>query len=88
MELTNSLYYAELKLLTSYCNTCLDGRMKDKLMLFLFKKTLYENAIELDLQEDAAKYYDEILNLLDMKTCNCNINNCKCCENGYCQLCK
>ena len=56
-------------------------------MMFLFKKTLYDNATTLGLTEDAEQYYDEMLSLLDMTTCNCNINT-KTCENGYCQLCK
>lgn len=87
MEMNDSLYYAEVKLLKKYCNNCLDNKMKDKIMLFLLKKTLYENAIELGLTEDANQYYDEMLNLLDMKTCNCtNTNNN--CENGVCRICK
>ena len=83
MEMNESLYYAEIKLLTTYCHNCLDN----KIMMFLFKKTLYDNATTLGLTEDAEQYYDEMLSLLDMNTCNCNINT-KTCENGYCQLCK
>lgn len=83
-----SLYYAEIKLLTTYCQNCLDNKMKDKLMMFLFKKTLYDNAVELGFTEDAEKYYNEMLNLLDMKTCNCNINTKNACENGTCSICK
>lgn len=86
MEMNDSLYYAEVKLLKKYCNNCLDNKMKDKIMLFLLKKTLYDNAIELGLTSDASQYYDEMLNLLDMKTCDCtNPNNC---ENGVCRICK
>ena len=87
MEMNESLCYAEIKLLTTYCHNCLDNKMKDKIMMFLFKKTLYDNATTLGLTEDAEQYYDEMLSLLDMTTCNCNINT-KTCENGYCQLCK
>lgn len=87
-ELNESLYLAEVKLLTTYCKTCLDGRMKDKIMLFLLKNTLYENAKALGFTGDADRYYDEMLNLLDLKTCNCNINDCKDCKNGCCELCK
>lgn len=87
MKINDSLYNAEVKLLKKYCNNCLDNKMKDKIMLFLLKKTLYENAIELGLTDDANQYYDEMLNLLDMKTCNCtNANNN--CENGVCRICK
>ena len=85
-----SLYYAEVKLLTTYCQNCLDNKMKEKIMMFLLKKTLYENALALDLTEDADIYYKEMLNLLDMRTCNCNIgcNTCNNCQNGSCSICK
>lgn len=85
-----SLYYAEVNLLTTYCHSCLDNKMKEKIMMFLFKKTLYDNALELGLTDDADQYYKEMLNILDMRTCNCNIicNNCKNCENGSCSICK
>lgn len=87
-EINESLYYAEVKLLTRYCHNCLDNKMKDRIMMFLFKKTLYDNAVELDLEEDAKQYYIEMLNLLGMRTCKCTINDCKTCKNGYCELCK
>lgn len=80
-----SLYYAEVKLLTKYCHSCLDNKMKERLMLFLMKNTLYENAIELGLEDDAAMYYSEMLNLLDMKNCNCSITN-NTCTNGNCTI--
>lgn len=78
-----SLYYAEIKLLTTYCQACLDNKMKQKLMMFLMKYTLWQNAISLGFEEDAEKYYSEMLVLLDMKSCNRKPN----CENGYCALC-
>lgn len=83
-----SLYYAEVKLLTTYCNSCLDNKMKDKLTMFLFKHMLWDNATKLGFTEDAEMYYNEMLNLLDMRTCKCSINNKNCCENGTCSICK
>lgn len=88
MEKNESLYYAEVKLLTKYCQNCLDNKMKDLIMMFLFKKTLFEQATELGLTEDADMYYKEMLNMLDMRTCNCNINTQNCCKNGCCSVCK
>lgn len=88
MEMNESLYYAEIKLLTTYCHNCLDNKMKDKIMMFLFKKTLYDSATTLNLADDAEQYYNEMLNLLDMRTCNCTIDDCKNCKDGYCELCK
>jgi hypothetical protein len=90
-EITESLYFAEIKLLTTYCSNCLDSKMKDKLMLFLLKKTLYDNAVELGFSADAENYYKEMLNLLDLRTCGCDItkgSTCKTCANGTCELCK
>lgn len=87
-DIAESLYYAELKLLKRYCQSCLDNKMKDKIMMFLFKKTLYENATTLGLTEDADRYYNEMLNLLDLRTCPCSKSECKNCANGYCELCK
>ena len=48
-----SLYLAEVKLLTRYCHNCLDNKMKERIMMFLFKKELYDNATKLGLTEDA-----------------------------------
>lgn len=85
-----SLYLAEVKLLTRYCHNCLDNKMKERIMMFLFKKELYDNATKLGLTEDAEMYYKEMLNLLGMRTCNCtiNCNTCKNCSNGLCTICK
>ena len=88
MEMNESLYYAEIKLLTTYCHNCLDNKINDKIMMFLFKKTHYDNATTLNLADDAEQYYNEMLNLLDMRTCNCTIDDCKNCKDGYCELCK
>ena len=49
---------------------------------------LYDNAITLQLEDDAKQYFDEMMNLLDLKTCNCTINDCNNCKDGYCRLCK
>lgn len=85
--MNESLYNAEVKLLTNYCKPCLDDGTKDKILMFLFKNTLYENALALDLTEDAEQYYTEMLNLLDLRTCVCDIN-CNTCKNGNCSICK
>lgn len=87
-DINESLYYAEIKLLTKYCHNCLDNKMKNKLIMFVFKKMLYDNATTLGLTEDATRYYNEMLNLLDLRTCECSISNCKTCEDGFCELCK
>ena len=56
--------------------------------MFLLKKTLYDNAVELQLEDDAKQYFNEMMNILDLRTCNCTINDCKNCTDGYCRLCK
>lgn len=84
--MNESLYFAQIKLLTTYCQSCLDNKMKQKLMMFLFKYTLWQNATDLGFEEDAEKYYNELLILLNMKTCDVKCE-CKPCANGYCELC-
>ena len=42
----------------------------------------------MNLADDAEQYYNEMLNLLDMRTCNCTIDDCKNCKDRYCELCK
>lgn len=88
--MTDTIYYAEVKLLKNYCQNCLDNKMKERIMMLLFKNTLYENATDLGLTDDAEMYYNEMLNLLDIKTCNCTINckTCNNCCNGICSICK
>lgn len=81
-----SLYYAQIKLLTTYCQACLDNKMKQKIMMFLLKDTLRKNAIALGFTEDAERFNNELLTLLNMKSCNCS-PACKTCTNGYCELC-
>lgn len=81
-----SLYYAQIKLLMTYCQTCLDKKMKEKLMMFLFKKTLFDNALLLGFTDDAEQYYNEMLLLLEMKGCSNEII-CKKCEYGKCTIC-
>lgn len=81
-----SLYYAEIKLLTTYCQNCLDNKMKEKLMMFLFKRVLWQNAVSLGFEEDAERYYNEMLLLLNMTSCGVKLN-CNNCANGYCSLC-
>ena len=66
MEMNESLYYAEIKLLTTYCHNCLDNKMKDKIMMFLFKKTLYDNATTLGLTEDAEQCYNYMYSYLEL----------------------
>lgn len=89
-EINESLYYAEVKLLRNYCSNCLDNKMKELIMMFLFKKILYDNATELGLTEDADLYYKEMLNMLNLRKCDCNImcNSCNKCGNGTCTICK
>ena len=55
-----SLYLAEVKLLTRYCHNCLDNKMKERIMMFLFKKELYDNATKLGLTEDELAFYDAL----------------------------
>lgn len=66
-----TLYNAEVKLLTTYCHNCLDNKMRNKIIMFLFKMTLLENAEELGLPKDVARYQQDILRLLGLGCSNC-----------------
>lgn len=88
--MNESIYYAEVHMLRKYCHSCLDDKMKERIMMLLFKNTLYDNATKLGLTEDAQMYYNEMLNLLDLRSCDCNIDckTCNNCSNGSCAICK
>lgn len=63
-----SIYYAEIKLLNKYCSTFPNETLKKRIIMYLFKKMLYDNATELELTDDASIYYTEMLNILNMVT--------------------
>lgn len=88
------LYYKQVELLTNPCSTCLSKHNKERIMLFLLKKELFDYALEHNMDERIF-YYIDIARMLDIDfkysskfTDNSVLinNKCKCCEN-CCSLC-
>lgn len=88
---SKELYYKEVELLTSYCNTCLDKLQKEKMLLFILKYQLLQHATDNNLIEDQIKYYKDLIKMtnISVKPCTrtiCNVTKNVCC-NGVCELC-
>lgn len=77
----NTLYEAEIKMLRSYCNTCLDDKQMQKVMILVFKRQLLEQAITTSHNKEAMQYYLDLVRLMGV-----NVN--KKCDNNGCQECK
>ena len=86
----NTLYEAEIKMLRSYCNTCLDDKQMQKVMILVFKRQLLEQAIDTSHNKEAMQYYLDLVRLMGVnvnKKCDNNgCQECKVCFNGMCSL--
>lgn len=86
----NTLYEAEIKMLRSYCDTCLDDKQMQKVMILVFKRQLLEQAIATSHNKEAMQYYLDLVRLMDVnvnKKCDNNgCQECKVCFNGMCSL--
>lgn len=86
----NTLYEAEIKMLRSYCNTCLDDKQMQKVMILVFKRQLLEQAIATFHNKEAMQYYLDLVRLMGVyvnKKCDNNgCQECKVCFNGMCSL--
>ncbi|YP_010509966.1 hypothetical protein OJM13_gp13 [uncultured phage cr82_1] len=86
----NTLYEAEIKMLRSYCDTCLDDKQMQKVMILVFKRQLLELAIATSHNKEAMQYYLDLVRLMGVnvnKKCDNNgCLECKVCFNGMCSL--
>ena len=83
----NTLYTAELKMLHCYCNTCLDDKQMQKIMILVFKRQLLEQAIATAHNKEAMQYYLDLVRLMGVKVNKkYEGNGCKMCSNGMCSL--
>lgn len=86
----NTLYEAEIKMLRSYCNTCLDDKQMQKVMILVFKRQLLEQAIATSHNKEAMQYYLDLTRLMGVNVSKTNEGNgcqeCKVCFNGMCSL--
>lgn len=85
------VYQAELRKLHSYCQTCLDDRTMQDIMLVVFKRQLLEYAIKGEHYKDAMQLYVDICRLLDISIEESYQHSVNCCtdcilgEGGKCQ---
>lgn len=83
----NILYNAEIKMLRKYCQTCLDDRQMQLLMLIVFKRQLLEQAIATSHNKEALQSYLDLCKLLNVSINTKTVNiGCKTCINGVCKL--
>lgn len=83
----NTLYEAEIKMLHGYCNTCLDDKQMQKVMILVFKRQLLEQAIATSHNKEAVQYYLDLAKLLNVSiNNNRQDNNCNSCVNGVCKI--
>lgn len=75
------VYQAELRKLHSYCQTCLDDRTMQDIMLVVFKRQLLEYAISSEYYKDAMQLYVDICRLLDISIEESYQNSINCCTN-------
>lgn len=88
------LYYKQVELLTNPCSTCLSKHGRERIMLFLLKKELFDYALDNNMEERIF-YYIDIARMLDIdfkynsKFADNSVminKKCKCCGN-CCSLC-
>lgn len=83
----NILYNAEVSILHKYCNTCLDDKQMQLIMLIVFKRQLLEQAIATSHNKEAVQYYLDLAKLLNVSiNNNRQDNNCNSCVNGMCKI--
>lgn len=75
------LYYYKVNLLTKHCDTCLDDKQMDKVMMCCFESHLLEYALEHKLIDDAIDYLYSLNKLLDIS------DNMECCKHSRCKNC-
>lgn len=62
----NELYHAEIRMLNTFCDTCLDDKQMQLIMLLTFKRQLLEQAIQCMHYKDALQYYLDLCRILNI----------------------
>lgn len=62
----NELYHAEIRMLNTFCDTCLDDKQMQLIMLLTFKRQLLEQAIQCVHYKDALQYYLDLCRILNI----------------------
>jgi hypothetical protein len=91
VDLVN-LYQRKINMLETFCETCLDGVQKQKIVLCAFKSQLFEYAYENNLMDDAIQFYVDLCRLLEIPTAHVcgtyskRTTRCSTCTGNYCRL--
>jgi hypothetical protein len=92
VDLVN-LYQRKVNMLETFCETCLDGAQKEKIVLCAFKSQLFEYAYENGLMDDAIQFYTDLCRLLEIPTAHVcgtyskrTTGRCRTCSGNYCGL--
>lgn len=78
----NELYHAEIRMLNTFCDTCLDDKQMQLIMLLTFKRQLLEQSIQCMHYKDALQYYLDLCRILNIYVakkdygCNRRCNSC------------
>lgn len=87
------LYLTIKKFLIKYCSTCLDNEQKDRILMYYFKKDLFDYSMVYGTFEEQVSYYTDLLRMVGGKGYkNFSIKSnykqgCKSCINGVCAIC-
>lgn len=62
----NALYHAEIRMLNTFCDTCLDDKQMQLIMLLTFKRQLLEQSIQCMHYKDTLQYYLDLCRILNI----------------------
>lgn len=62
----NELYHAEIRMLNTFCDTCLDDKQMQLIMLLTFKRQLLEQSIQCMHYKDVLQYYLDLCRILNI----------------------
>lgn len=87
------LYLTIKKFLIKFCSTCLDNEQKEKILMYYFKKDLFDYAVQYGTFEEVLNYYTDLMRMIGGRNYknfgvrNNNLQACKACVNGLCRIC-
>ena len=83
----NELYHAEIRMLNTFCDTCLDDKQMQLIMLLTFKRQLLEQSIQCGHHKESLQYYLDLCRILNIYVAAKDKDKCGSClkyENSSC----
>lgn len=83
----NELYHAEIRMLNTFCDTCLDDKQMQLIMLLTFKRQLLEQSIQCGHYKESLQYYLDLCRILNIYVATKDKSKCGSClkyENNSC----